>query len=90
MEYIQQCKIKFEPPKHKWDIAQCANCQRYRHTNVHVRLRVFTAVTMKNAVFWDVRPVVLVRTDISEERSASIIRVTRISYRDLFVGCFAC
>jgi hypothetical protein len=29
VEYIQQCKIKFEPPKHKMDIAQCANCQRY-------------------------------------------------------------
>jgi hypothetical protein len=29
VEYIQQCKIKFEPPKHKKDIAQCANCQRY-------------------------------------------------------------
>jgi hypothetical protein len=27
--YIQQCKIKFKPPKHKRDIAQCANCQRY-------------------------------------------------------------
>jgi hypothetical protein len=32
VEYIQQCKIKFEPPKHKRDIAQCANCQRYGHT----------------------------------------------------------
>jgi hypothetical protein len=32
VEYIQQCKIKFEPPKQKWDIAQCANCQRYGHT----------------------------------------------------------
>jgi hypothetical protein len=31
VEYIQQCKIKFEPPKHKRDIAQCANCQRYGH-----------------------------------------------------------
>jgi hypothetical protein len=27
VEYIQQCKIKFEPPKHKRVIAQCANCQ---------------------------------------------------------------
>jgi hypothetical protein len=27
-EYIQQCKVKFEPPKHKRDIVQCANCQR--------------------------------------------------------------
>jgi hypothetical protein len=27
VEFIQQCKIKFEPPKHKKDIAQYANCQ---------------------------------------------------------------
>jgi hypothetical protein len=26
VEYIQQCKLQFEPPKHKMDIAQCANC----------------------------------------------------------------
>jgi hypothetical protein len=26
VEYIQRCKIKFEQPKHKRDIAQCANC----------------------------------------------------------------
>jgi hypothetical protein len=40
-----------------------------------VRFEVFTAVTIKNEVFWDV---VLVRTDVSEELSASFIRVTRI------------
>jgi hypothetical protein len=33
---------------------------------------------MKNAVFWDVTPVALVRTDVSEERMAAIIRVKRI------------
>jgi hypothetical protein len=33
---------------------------------------------MKNAIFWDVTPVAFVRTDVSEEHSASIIRVTRI------------
>jgi hypothetical protein len=33
IEYLQQCKITFEPPKQKRDIAQCANCQRYGHTN---------------------------------------------------------
>jgi hypothetical protein len=26
VEYIQQCKIKFEPHKHKRDVAQCASC----------------------------------------------------------------
>jgi hypothetical protein len=33
---------------------------------------------MKNAVFWNVCRVVLVRTDVSEELSASFIRVTRV------------
>jgi hypothetical protein len=33
---------------------------------------------MKNAVFWDVSRVALIRTDVSEELNASIIRVTRI------------
>jgi hypothetical protein len=37
-----------------------------------VRCEVFTVVTMKNAVAFE-------RTDISEERIASIIRVTRIN-----------
>jgi hypothetical protein len=36
-------------------------------------------VTMKNAVFLDVTPMTFVRTDVSEERIASIIRVKRIS-----------
>jgi hypothetical protein len=39
VEYLQQCKIKFEPPKHKEDIAQCANCQRYGHTKNYCHLR---------------------------------------------------
>jgi hypothetical protein len=33
---------------------------------------------MKNIIFWDVTPCGLVRTEVSEELSASIIRVTRI------------
>jgi hypothetical protein len=46
---------------------------------IRVRFEVFTVVTMKNVVFWDViRRVALVRTDVSEELSASIIRVTGI------------
>jgi hypothetical protein len=36
---------------------------------------------MKNAIFWDAMPVALVRTDVSEELSASIIKVTRIGER---------
>jgi hypothetical protein len=34
---------------------------------------------MKNAVFCELRHVALVRTDVSEERSASIARVTEVS-----------
>jgi hypothetical protein len=33
---------------------------------------------MKNGVFWDVTPCGFVRTDVSDELSASIIRVTRV------------
>jgi hypothetical protein len=33
---------------------------------------------MKNAVFWDVFRVVFVRTDVTEDCNASIIRLTRI------------
>jgi hypothetical protein len=33
---------------------------------------------MKNATFWNVAPVVLLRTDVSEECSAFITRVTTI------------
>jgi hypothetical protein len=36
-------------------------------------------VIMKNAIFLDVMPCGSLRTDVSEERNASIIRVTRIS-----------
>jgi L-ribulose-5-phosphate 3-epimerase UlaE len=43
-----------------------------------VRFEVSTAVTMNNTVFWDVTHVALVMTDVSEELSASFIRVTRI------------
>jgi hypothetical protein len=44
-----------------------------------VRSEVFTAVTMKTAVFWDVTPCGSLRTNVSEERIASIIRVKRNS-----------
>jgi hypothetical protein len=38
-----------------------------------------TDIIMKNAVFWDVTLCEFVIIDVSEESSASIIRVTRIS-----------
>jgi hypothetical protein len=43
-----------------------------------VRFEVFTAVTMKMEPSGMLRPVALVRTNVSEELSASFIRVTRI------------
>jgi hypothetical protein len=42
-----------------------------------VIFEVFTVVTIKNAAFWGVRCVALVRTDVSVECIASIVRVTR-------------
>jgi DNA-binding TFAR19-related protein (PDSD5 family) len=42
-----------------------------------VRFEVFTAVTMKKPSSEMLCRVALVRTDVSEERSASFIRVTR-------------
>jgi hypothetical protein len=47
-----------------------------RINSFFVRFEVFTAATVKNGVFSD--RVALVRTHVSEELSASIIRVTRI------------
>lgn len=32
IEYLQQCKIKFEAPNPTRNIPQCTNCQRYGHT----------------------------------------------------------
>jgi hypothetical protein len=44
-----------------------------------LRIEVFTVVTMKNAVFWDVMPCGSYKNYVSEERIASIMRFTRIS-----------
>jgi hypothetical protein len=48
---------------------------RYQHFTKNVRFEFFTTVTMKNGVFWDVMPCGSVRTNDSEELSASFIRV---------------
>jgi hypothetical protein len=32
VEFLQQCKIKFEPPKHKRENAQCSNCKYLTRT----------------------------------------------------------
>jgi hypothetical protein len=42
---------------------------------VHVRLEVFTAFTMKKAVFWDVAPCSCCQNRLLGERIASIVRV---------------
>jgi hypothetical protein len=63
-----------------------------------VRFEVFTAVTMKNFVFWDIKTqfVPLVRTDVSEELSSSIITVTRIGKLErtlalyFYAACVGC
>jgi hypothetical protein len=68
-----------------------------------VRFEVFTAVTMKNGVVWDVTPRGFVRNDVSEEPSASsFIRVTSIgelgttlaattaTTRYFFAACVGC
>jgi hypothetical protein len=49
-----------------------------KQLDYYVRFEVFTAVTMKNGASGMLRRVALVRTDVSEEPSASFIRVTRI------------
>jgi hypothetical protein len=37
VKYIQQSKIKFEPPKHNRDIAECANCQSKNYCHLKPR-----------------------------------------------------
>jgi hypothetical protein len=44
----------------------------------YVRFEVFTVVTIKNAIFWDVMPCDSIRTDVSEKHISSNIRVKRI------------
>jgi hypothetical protein len=46
--------------------------------NDYVRFEMFKAITMKNGVLWDVTPCGFVRKAVSEELSASIIRLKRI------------
>jgi hypothetical protein len=53
-------------------------CIASKNKYTYIRFEVFTAVTVKNGIFWELRRVALVRTDVSGELSASIIRVTRI------------
>jgi hypothetical protein len=52
---------------------------------------------LKNGVFWDVTPCGSVRTNVSEEPSASFIRVTRIvelgttlAAKNVFAACVGC
>jgi hypothetical protein len=52
---------------------------------VNVKFVVFTLVTTKNGIFWDVMPCGCCKNCISEELVASIIRVERISWLQLLV-----
>jgi hypothetical protein len=45
---------------------------------IKVRFEVFTAVTMKNGVLWDITPCGSCKNRLYEGLSASFIRVTRI------------
>jgi hypothetical protein len=50
----------------------------HKHCRDCVKFDVFTAVTMKNAVFWNVTSCGSCRNDVSEEHIASIIRVRKM------------
>jgi hypothetical protein len=54
--------------------------------STYVRYEAFAVVTMKSGVFWNVISVALVRTDGSEEPSASITRVTRIGELEITIA----
>jgi hypothetical protein len=62
----------------------------------YVRFEVFTAVTMKNGVFWDVTPCGSCKNP--DESSTSFIRVTRIgeigtilaATSNFLAACFGC
>jgi hypothetical protein len=56
-------------------ISRNAICRKDRF---YIRFEVFTAVTMKNGVFWVVTPCGSCRTDVSEEPGTSFSRVTKI------------
>jgi hypothetical protein len=49
----------------------------YSYISIYIRFEVFAAVTMKNVVSSGMC-VVLVGTDVSEELSGSIVRMTRV------------
>jgi hypothetical protein len=51
-----------------------------------VELEVFTAVTEKNVVIWDVARVGLIQTDVSEDRVASNIHGRRNKRKRKIVG----
>jgi hypothetical protein len=43
-----------------------------------VRVEIFTTVTMKNTILWDVTPCGSLRTDVSEERLLFLCSVLRL------------
>jgi hypothetical protein len=59
-------------------LAVTGNRRTLRRNNYLLRFEVFTAVTMKNGVFWDVTQCGSCKKNVSEKCSTSFIGVTRI------------
>jgi hypothetical protein len=72
----------------KWGLIEssCSEEDRLPVLCEHVRFLVFTEVNIKIASSGMLRRVVLVRIDVSEKRSASIIRVTGIGELGTFAN----
>jgi hypothetical protein len=51
----------------------------FNYLDFHVRPEVFTAVTLTNAIIWDMELCGLVESDVLEENVASIFRLERMS-----------
>jgi hypothetical protein len=66
-------KLQFIPHRR-----HLTSSQQSTASNYYVRFEVLTGVIMKNTVFWDARRVALVKTDVSKEFIASIIKVGRV------------
>jgi hypothetical protein len=60
------CSMRLLLKEHSWKILG------------YVRFEVFTAMTTKNGVFWDVTPCGSCKNRVSQELRASFIRVTRV------------
>jgi hypothetical protein len=69
-------------------LSSACTVENFNNCNENVRYEVFTAVTMKKASSGMLHRVALVRTDVLEELSPSIIRVTRIGELRMFTDSY--